>query len=108
MKRKGAFQTLSMITDGVIVFFSYLIATYIRFEMMHAADGLASVWNRDYFLFAVIVSLIFLVFYSFNHLYTENYYKQLFQKNVRIILVNAVLVLLVIAFLYVTRIVDFS
>lgn len=109
MKRShSGYQILSCIADGVVVFFSYILATYIRFEMMHASEGLEAVWNRDYLSFALIVSLVFVAFYSFNHLYTENYYKQLFQKNVRIIVVNAVLVLLVIAFLYVTRLVDFS
>lgn len=108
MKKSGTLHIVSAVIDGIIVFFSYLVATYIRFEAMHAQDTLSSVWSRDYLSFAFCVSIIFLLVYSLNHLYTENYYPQLFQKLIRIILVNAFLVLAVIAFLYVTRLVDFS
>ena len=97
------------ITDGVLLFLSYLIATYIRFYIMYGSNpGLYLVWNREYFTGAIIFALVEIVVFYFAHVYSVTRRTSMLKENVRIAEMGFLSILILMAFLYFTRLVDFS
>ncbi|MCI8504093.1 MAG: undecaprenyl-phosphate glucose phosphotransferase [Dorea sp.] len=109
-ENRRLFKIFNCITEGVLFFLAYLIATYIRFDVMYGDIPMLHIaWNYQCF-FAVLcyVMIVLILCYL-----TKQYrYNAITQPNVlltgKLCVVNAVGILLLTAFLYVTRIVDFS
>ena len=100
---------INVITDGMILFASYLIATFIRFYIMYGAKpALQIAWNQEYFTAAFVFTAIELLVFSFAHLYSLTRRNRLYTEIIRIISVGALAILGLMAFLYLTRVVDFS
>lgn len=100
---------INVITDGIILFASYLIATFIRFYIMYGArPALQIAWNRSYFTAAAIFAVIELLVFYFAHLYSLTRRNRLVTEILRIAQFGALAVIGLMAFLYFTRIVDFS
>ena len=107
-KNQSILNCINMALDACLIFCAYLIATYIRFDIMYGArPALHLAWNGPYFWAAgVYTVLIVAAFYAFGLYGSYRFQSQLREMWV-IFSVNAVGVLAFAAFLYFTRI-DFS
>lgn len=104
---------INVITDFFILFLSYIGATYIRFFCMYVwyeekVPALWVAWNKQYFVAALLFALVEIVFFYAANVYNHNRRMRVRQELVRIIEAGAFAVLLLMALLYLTRIVDFS
>ena len=59
-------NAVNMLLDAALVFCAYLLATYIRFDIMYgAAPALQLAWNRRYFEIAAVYAVVLVaVFYA--------------------------------------------
>ncbi len=104
---------LNVISDFIILFLSYMISTYIRFFFMYITydnrvPALEVAWNRQYFLAALLFALVEIVFFYGANLYSHTRRERLRRELTRIMEMGALAVLVLMAFLYLTRVVDFS
>ena len=104
---------LNVISDFIILFLSYMISTYIRFFFMYVTyenkvPALEIAWNRQYFMAALLFALVEIVFFYGANIYSHTRRERLRREITRILEMGALAVLLLMAFLYLTRIVDFS
>ena len=104
---------LNVISDFIILLLSYMISTYIRFFFMYVTyenkvPALEIAWNRQYFMAALLFALVEIVFFYGANIYSHTRRERLRREIIRILEMGALAVLLLMAFLYLTRIVDFS
>lgn len=104
---------INVITDFFILLLSYIGATYIRFCCIYVwyeekVPALWVAWNKQYFVAALLFALVETVFFYAANVYSHNRRMRVRQELVRIIESGALAVLLLMALLYLTRIVDFS
>ena len=104
---------LNVISDFVILFLAYMIATYIRFFCMYIwyeakLPALGVAWNTEYFLAAVLFALVEIVFFYVANVYGHTRRERFRHELIRITEMGALAVLVLMAVLYLTRIVDFS
>ncbi len=100
---------INMFLDAVLVFCAYLVATYIRFDMMYgAAPALQLAWNRKYFEIAAVYAVVLVVVFYAARLYGSYRFQSQGRELAVIFTVNAVGVSVLTALLYVTRFADFS
>lgn len=100
---------LNIITDGIILYASYLLATFIRFYIMYGAKpALHVAWNRNYFTAAAVFTIIELIVFYFAHVYSLTRRNRLYNEILKILEFGALVIGGLMAFLYFTRIVDFS
>lgn len=104
---------LNVIFDFAILFLSYIGATYIRFFCMYVwyeakVPALWVAWNRGYFLAALLFALAEIVFFYVTNVYSRTRRMRLRQEVVKILEAGAFAVLVLMAVLYLTRVVDFS
>lgn len=103
------FNLLNMLSDAALIFLSYLIATYIRFDVMYGeAPSLWQAWNEECFIVATVYSVVIVVMNYFVHLYTAKRTQAIAGVVLRIMSVNMLGVLGISAFLYFTRLSTFS
>ena len=100
---------LNLITDGLLLFASYLFATFIRFYTMYGAKpALQIAWNESYFIAAAVFAAIELIIFYFAHLYSPYHRMRFKQEAIRVAEYSTISIIGLMAFLYFTRIVDFS
>ena len=100
---------INVLTDGFILFVSYLLSTFIRFYIMYGTHpNLKIAWNAEYFTAAIAFTVIELLVFYFFHLYGPNHRKRLITEAVYVASIGALSIVGLMAFLYFTRIVDFS
>lgn len=109
-ENRRLFKIFNCITEGILIFLSYLIATYIRFDILYGDHPMLWIaWNRLCFfgLFCYIVVVLLL-----NYLTNQYRYRTITKPDLlmvgKLCVVDFVGVLMLTAFLYVTRVVDFS
>ena len=109
-ENRRLFKIFNCITEGILIFLSYLIATYIRFDILYGDHPMLWIaWNRLCFLglFCYIVVVLLL-----NYLTNQYRYRAITKPDLlmvgKLCVVDFVGVLMLTAFLYVTRVVDFS
>lgn len=102
-------NAVNMILDAILIFCSYLLATYIRFDVMYgAAPALQLAWNAAFFRGAFFYTVALVgAFYAFR-LYGSYRFQSQIRELSLIFLINAVGATAITAFLYVTRLADFS
>lgn len=106
-------NNINVISDFIILFLSYLMATYIRFFCMYIyyenrVPALEIAWNKQYFIAALLFALVEIVFFYGANIYSHTRRERMRREIVRIVQMGALSVLLLMAFLYFTRVVDFS
>lgn len=108
-RNQGTLNLVNMILDAVLIFASYLLATYIRFDVMYGAEpALQLAWNETYFQAAILYALALItVFYTFG-LYGSYRFQSQIRELSAIFMINAAGVSVLTALLYVTRFADFS
>ena len=100
---------INALTDAMILFIAYMIATYIRFYIMYGAKpNLGLAWNQEYFFAAGLFAIVEVLFFFFAHIYSVTRRTRLYRQIERILEVGFMSILILMAFLYFTRIVDFS
>ncbi len=97
---------LNMLTDVALVFAAYLAAMYVRFEVLNGRRGL-DLMSAQYLWMALAYSLIVVVVYNVAGLYAPRRYKNPASVLTLILLSNGVTLLGLMAFFYVTRLMDF-
>lgn len=109
MKRINAINLLSMFIDMFILISSYLISTYIRFDLMYGAEtALNIVWSHNYLLGASLYTLVIVVLFYLNNIYTSCYYQSIIDKLSKIIYINTVAIVTLSSILYFAKVIDFS
>lgn len=108
-KNQDILNAVNMILDAILIFASYLLATYIRFDIMYGlAPALQLAWNPVYFRVAALYTAVLVAtFYAFRLYGSYRFQSQIRELSV-IFVINAVGVSVITAILYITRIVDFS
>jgi len=102
------FNTLLVITDMIVIAFSFLLAWYVRFETNLLGPS-HSIWQFHHYVMALIfiLPLYICLYYSFglyNPKRTENFDLELKQ----ILKVNVIALLLIATFLYIVNFQDYS
>lgn len=102
-------NVINALTDGMILFISYLISTFIRFYIMYGAKpALDKAWNQNYFTAAILFAAVELIAFYFAHIYSVTRRSRMSREIERILEMGFFSIVLLMAFLYFTRIVDFS
>lgn len=100
---------VSLLLDLLLIIAAYLLSTYIRFDVMYGAyPELSFVWSQSALLAAGGYGLLLVFLYQYFGVYRPMRTQRFAREALRIIGVNVLGILLVTAFLYVTRLVDFS
>lgn len=108
-KNQRILNCINMALDAFLVFCAYLVATYIRFDIMYGAmPALHVAWNRRYFEAAALYALVLVVVFYAAKLYGSYRFQSQLRELTVIFGLNAVGVTGLTALLYVTRFADFS
>ena len=104
---------LNVLSDFIILFLSYMLATYIRFFAMYIwyearVPALDIAWNREYFLAALLFAMAEILFFYAANIYNHSRRERMRYEIVHLVEMGALAVLTLMALLYLTRIVDFS
>lgn len=100
---------LNMLLDGLLIFLSYVVATYIRFDVMYGAEpALYIAWNAAFFRVAILYALAIVLLYSAARVYSSIRTRRISAIIGRILWVNVLGIVCITALLYFTRINDFS
>ena len=108
-KNQRMLNAVNMALDAILIFVSYLVATYIRFGIMYGQKpALEQGWNLHFLRAAGLYTVALVAaFYAFKLYGSYRFQSQIRELSV-IFMINAVGVSVVTGFLYVTKIVDFS
>lgn len=97
---------LNIVSDAVLIFAAYYIALYVRLELLHGWSAL-KLFSFSYAFIIAGYSLLVVLIYAALKMYGSYRFKEPGSEIATILLVNAVAVLGFMAFLYVTRIMEF-
>lgn len=97
---------LNIASDTALIFCSFYIALYIRFEFLHGHTSL-EVLSARYALTVAGYSLLVVLIYAALKMYGSYRFKEPGSEIATILLVNAVAVLGFMAFLYITHVMEF-
>lgn len=108
-KNQTTLNAVNMVLDAILIFLSYLLATYIRFGVMCGKKpALWLAWNPLYLKAAALYAVLLVATYYAFKLYGSYRFQSQIRELSVIVAINAAGVSALAAFLYVTRIVDFS
>ena len=105
-KNQRIINFLNIVSDVLLTFFAYYLALYIRFELLHGHTQL-KLFSLRYAAIAAGYSLIVVFTYLALRMYGSFRFREPVGEAATILLLNGVTVLCFMAFLYVTRIMDF-
>ena len=95
---------LSSLLDGVLIFLAYLVATYIRWELLPGGRfTLQDEWTLHNLAYIVVYSVLLVVAYHCTQLYGSFRYKPLWQELRMLVWVNVLGTLLVTSGLYLIK-----
>jgi Undecaprenyl-phosphate glucose phosphotransferase len=108
-RHQKGLNAVSVLIEVLIFAFSYLLATYIRFQLMDgASEDISTVWTGQYVGASLLYGAVTVMIFGGGGLYTSMRTRAFGQIALKIILLNLIGMTLMTAFLYFTRIVDFS
>jgi len=93
--------------DAVVIIAAYVLAWYCKFAWFDA-DGVQAISQKEYFGFLQFIVPVFLVLYYWCGLYLSKRYSSSLTEIFNVIRANAIGVGILIAILYIWKIVDFS
>ncbi|MCQ2542291.1 MAG: undecaprenyl-phosphate glucose phosphotransferase [Lachnospiraceae bacterium] len=93
--------------DAVIIILSYIIAWYCKFEW-GSADGVQSISQQDYFGFLRFIVPLLLLLYYWCGMYLSKRYSSSEADVINVLKANLIGIGIVIAGLYIWKIIDFS
>lgn len=108
-KNQTMLNAVNMALDAMLIFLAYVVATYIRFDIMYgAAPALPLVWNNEYFRIAAIYAAVLVAAFYSARLYGSYRFQSRLKEFGWILIINAIGTTVLTALLYVTRFADFS
>ena len=108
-KNQNLLNVVNMCLDALLIFVSYLLATYVRFDVMYGqAPALHLAWNPTYFRAAALYTVVLVAAYYAFKLYGSYRFQSQIRELSVIVAINAVGVSVLTAFLSITRAADFS
>lgn len=100
---------LNSIVDGLLIFLSYFIATYIRFDLMKGHPWeLRLVWSQPYVVTAFFYAVVMVLVFHCANLYNNSRTRRIRKEIAIIFFLNFFGVVAFQAFLYWTRLADFT
>ena len=105
-KNQRIINFLNIVSDAMLIFLAYYAALFVRFELLHGHTGL-NFFTVQYAMIAVGYSLTVVFVYLLLRMYGSFRFREPTGEIVTILLINGVTALCFMAFLYVTRIMDF-
>lgn len=97
---------LNIVSDAGLIFCSFYLALYVRLELLHGHTSL-NLLSLRYFFAVAGYSLLVVLVYAALRMYGSYRFKEAGSEILTILLVNGVTVLAFMAFLYLTRIMEF-
>lgn len=106
-KNQSIFNTFNMLSDGVLTFLSYILAVEFRFTLL---DGRISIhmYNSAFVAVMLVYSAVMVLGYYLLHLYSPQRFSRVGWNNLRILSANAVGALMLMAAMYIVRVIDIS
>lgn len=105
-KNQRIINFLNIVSDALLIFLAYYLALYIRFELLHGYIQLR-LFSLRYAVIAAGYSLMVVFIYLALRMYGSFRFREPVGEAATILLINGGTVLCFMAFLYVTRIMDF-
>lgn len=99
------FNLFHVVSDGVLVFFSFVLAHVIRFTFF---EGTSNLSNDYYFNFALLASVSQIVIYGIFRLYTSQRKERLHRLLFRLVYCHGLLYMFLLMGLYLVKEVHFS
>lgn len=97
---------LNVVSDAALILASFYLALYVRLEFLHGQTSL-ELFSARYLLVVAAYSLLVVLVYAALRMYGSYRFKDAGSEIALILLVNAIAVLGFMAFLYITRIMEF-
>lgn len=108
-KNQTTLNAVNMVLDAILIFLSYLLATYIRFGVMYGKKpALWLAWNPLYLKAAALYAVLLVATYYAFKLYGSYRFQSQIRELSVIVAINAAGVSALTGFLYITRVADFS
>ena len=105
-KNQGLINFLNMVTDAVLVFGAYFAAMFFRFTVLDAKKSIA-LSSRPYLMIAAACAVLTVLVYWVLQMYGSYRFKKYSSEILTILFVNGMLSLTLMAYFYLTRIMDF-
>jgi len=103
------FNTASVIIEILIFSASYLAATYIRFSLLGGtAETVDDFWTWYHVSASLLYGVVIVILFAFAGLYSSMRTKRFVREAGNAVLLNLIGIVLMTAFLYFTRLSDFS
>ena len=98
---------INVLSDAALIFISYFIAVFFRFNVF---DGIVSekMTDRIYIYIVAVFSLAIVFTYYVAHVYRNQRMKKLGGAATKIVFINGIGTLCMVAVLYMIRVIDFS
>lgn len=113
-KNQQILNAINVVSDFAILFFSYLIATYIRFYYMYITYEerlplVREVWGKKYLIADLTFSLFEILSFYVADVYSLKYrHRQTRVLILKLASTGMISILILLSFLYVTKLIDFS
>lgn len=98
---------INLLSDALLIFISYIIAVFIRFELFSGVVSIQLTSPRFLF-FTFVYSFAVTIVYFFAKLYQSQRMRMMGGAIVKILFINGLGTLMFIAILYLSRVMDFS
>ena len=98
---------LNMISDCILIYFSYYFALFFRFIVLEGKISLI-LWKYPYSLAMAIYSIAIVFVYRICRMYGSYRFKAMGEENISILAINGLGVVILMAIMYVFRMDDFS
>ena len=105
-KNQGLINFLNMVTDATLVFGAYFAAMFFRFTVLDAKKSIA-LSSRPYLMIAAACAVLTVLVYWVLQMYGSYRFKKYSSEILTILFVNGMLSLTLMAYFYLTRIMDF-
>lgn len=108
-KNQELLNMVNMVLDVLLIFLAYVVATYIRFDLMYGpVPALQLVWSKEYFEIAAGYAVALVAVYYVARLYGSYRFQSRLKELGTILAINAIGTTVLTALLYITRFADFS
>ena len=107
-KNQRLINLFNILSDAVLIFAAYFAALAMRFEVLNGQESILPVHSGAYAAVALVYSGLLVVAYCGFRMYGSYRFKDPASEIITILLLNGIGVLILMALLYFTRIVDFS
>lgn len=106
-KNQRILNTVNVFLDWLLLFAAYPLAIYIRYDLLHGHRSLEPL-TKTYLIIVALFCVVIVIAYAACHMYSSLRFKRPGGEITAVIFINGIGVLAFMAFLSVTRVVDYS